>query len=308
MGLLRITRFPNLLIVALTQYLLYARLLLPQFKINGISPLLTPPFFALLVLVTIMITAGGYIINDIVDLPIDTINKPKRVVIDKVFSLRTVYWFYFCLTISGFFIAIFLAFHVGHSTLLSIYPLAVAGLYYYSTHFKCMPLLGNLLVSLYCTGVAWIVYFAELTGLQQLLQVDPEDGNYVLHLFYWYMAFAFLSTLFREIVKDLEDQQGDQISSCRTTPIAWGIKTSKLLATISGLLLLGFIFAMTQAMPLLFSGLWPWLFVIFVIALPTIYALWGLWQAKHQGQYHRISQLAKWIMFGGILFLIIICW
>ena len=80
-ALLRLVRFPNLVIVALTQYLLYYGLLLPAFRQYSLEPALDGEHFSLLVAVTLLISAGGYVINDIVDFRIDLINRPDKVVI-----------------------------------------------------------------------------------------------------------------------------------------------------------------------------------------------------------------------------------
>ena len=106
-ALLRLVRFPNLVIVALTQYLLYYGLLLPAFRQYSLEPALDGEHFSLLVAVTLLISAGGYVINDIVDFRIDLINRPDKVVINRQVRVQSAYWLYFCFNLLGFLISLY---------------------------------------------------------------------------------------------------------------------------------------------------------------------------------------------------------
>lgn len=299
MSLLRLIRFPNLIIVALTQYLLFEQIISPTLQQQQIEPALDATQFLLFVLVTVLITAGGYIINDIVDLKIDQINKPDKVIVGKKIAHSTAYWLYFCINLLGFILAVFLAFDVPRTALLFLFPVAVIGLLFYSIILKKLPLWGNLLVSFYCAGVAYIIGIAESPALQKVPAIDLQKVTQLLTV---YAIFAFLSTLFREIVKDMEDTQGDAQLQARTMPIAWGIRTAKTIATATaGLLILLLIFvAFTMQTFLLPFGN---LFIGLIIILTGI-AIFLLLQANNKTAYHRLSQFAKIIMLSGILLLL----
>ena len=95
MPFLQLIRFKNLIIVILTQYLLQYLILVPAFKNTGLVPLLDSFHFGILVLSTLIIAAGGYIINDLEDYEIDLLNKPEKVIINKYISAtnaRKLYW------------------------------------------------------------------------------------------------------------------------------------------------------------------------------------------------------------------------
>lgn len=305
MGLLKLIRLPNLLIVILTQFLLY-QLLLQQFSFGEITPSLDYSHFSYLVFVTVLITAAGYIVNDILDLPTDMINRPNQVIIGRRINKSTAYWLYFSCFLVGFIVSLYLAYHVQKMPLLSLFPLSFIGLYLYSTTFKKRPLIGNLLIALYCAGVAAILLVAEQEGIRELVSRYPNQANYLRLIFYFYIIFAFLSTMFREIVKDIEDLEGDQQSGCRTAPIAWGIKISKSIAGVFGVLLLVFVPLMIRQIPALNEQMSTWVFVILFILLPLLIALYLLIVSKDKKAYHRLSQLAKFIMLSGILFLVFI--
>ncbi len=301
-ALLRLVRFPNLLIVALTQYLLYYILLLPAFRQYGLAPSLDDAHFSLLVTVTALITAGGYVINDIVDFRIDIINRPEKVVVNRKIRVQSAYWLYFCFNLIGFLIALYLSFHVECIPLANLFPLAVALLFFYSTYLKRRAVLGNLLVAFFCAGVAGIVWFAERGSFHELMEQSPKLAGRIGGIISWYMAFAFLSTMFREVIKDMEDVQGDVGANCRTLPLRWGMKVAKGVAAAFGLGLAVFLIYLALSQPMLFTKL-SLAFLIFGVLAPLFLALIWIFRAHEKEHYHRLSQVAKMIMLGGLMML-----
>ena len=290
-ALLRLVRFPNLAIVALAQYLIYYILLLPAFQQYNLEPILDDAHFSLLVAVTVFITAGGYVINDIIDFRIDLVNRPDKVVINRQIRVQSAYWLYFCFNLMGFLLALYLSFHVECIPLANLFPLAVALLFLYSTYLKRQALVGNLLIALFCAGVAGIVWFAEREAFRELIEQAPALAGRIGSIISWYMAFAFLSTMFREVVKDMEDVQGDVGANCRTIPVRWGMKVAKGVAAAFGL-----------GRPGLFTEL-SLAFLIFGVLAPLLLALVWVFRAREKKQFYRLSQLAKLIMLGGLAML-----
>ena len=304
-ALLRLVRFPNLLIVALTQYLLYYELLLPAFRQYSLQPALDDEHFSLLVAVTLLISAGGYVINDIVDFRIDLINRPDTVVINRQVRVQSAYWLYFCFNLLGFLISLYLSFHIECIPLANLFPLAVILLFVYSTYLKSRPIVGNLLIALFCAGVAGIVWFAEREPFQQLLEQAPAIAGRLGGIISWYMAFAFLSTMFREIVKDMEDVQGDVGANCRTIPVRWGIRVAKGIAAAFGLGLAVFLIYLPLGSPELFTRT-SLVFLVFGILLPLFLALIWVFRAHEKEQFHRLSQLTKFVMLSGLGLLLLL--
>jgi 4-hydroxybenzoate polyprenyltransferase len=305
MPFFRLIRLPNLIIVAITQFLLYQHLLIPVFSEVGIEPVLPLNAFLSFILVTICISAGGFIINDILDYEVDQINKSDKLIINRKITLRNAYWLYSAFNLLGFSLALYLGFYVQNIALANIYLLAVAGLYLYSKKLKQSTLWGNFLIATYCAVVAWIVWFSQKGALINLAQEAPELFKLLQYIFIGYIFFAFTSTLFREIVKDIEDMDGDRAINAQTLPIRWGIKSAKTVAGISALvLLLGLIYMMLYFQSIL--GLYGLIFASLGICLPILLALLLLIRAKSTAQFHQISQLAKWIMLAGLLLLLFI--
>ncbi len=302
---LRLIRFPNLVIVALTQYLLQYAILMPDITKLGMMPVLPPFPFFLLVLSTVLIAAGGYVVNDIEDMDIDKQNKPahKRIV-GRVYSLKTAWQIYGFCTILGFIISLYLAFYVKDVIQFLIYPLAVGLLFAYSRWFKRQPFIGNLVVSFFCAFVAWVVFYAQSLSPIFPLFLKTHWLGAVKMTFTGYAVFAFLSTLFREIIKDIEDAEGDLAGNCRTLPIVIGIHKSKIVATFVGIVFLLFM----AYFSFILRGSHDWLKIIILnisVTLPMLYALILLLKAKEKQDFSYLSRLAKAIMLSGLVFILV---
>lgn len=302
-ALLSLIRFPNLVIVALTQYLLYYRVLLPPLKELGIERTLDDHAFSVFVLITVLITAGGYIINDLLDHSIDVVNKPQKTIIEREIDASTAYWLYFSLNLLGYILALYLAFIVEYLPWLFLYPAAVTGLYLYSHTLKKRPLWGNLLVAFYCAAVAAVLLLAEREGFQLLFDQSPAAARRISALFLWYVTFAFLATLYRELIKDLEDEPGDRGQGLRTAPIAWGQERARTVTLVIGLLLLLFIVLWSAGFLADFRMAF-WLVLGAGVTFPLLYTLFRLRRADSAPQFHHLSQVTKWIMLAGILLLL----
>lgn len=205
MPFLQLIRWKNLLIVAMTQILVRYSLIFdtPQ---HGVK------HFTLLVVTTLLIAAGGYIINDYFDVKIDRINKPHKVWIGKTISRRSALLVHQLFSAAG----ILLAFLIGWKAVL-INVLSVWLLWFYASGFKKKPFIGNFVVALLTALV-----IAEIA-----LVYDPSN-----RLIYMYAVFAFFINLIREIIKDMEDMKGDEAHGAKTIPILYGIHKPKSCFTL----------------------------------------------------------------------------
>jgi 4-hydroxybenzoate polyprenyltransferase len=300
MSFLRLIRFPNLIIVALTQYLLQYAILIPELEKVNQKPLLPHFPFFLLVFSTVLIAAGGYIINDIEDVEIDKLNKPiEKQIVGRVYPLNIAWLFYGITTLVGFIISLYLAFYIHDFLQLVIYPLAVGLLWAYSRWLKRLPLIGNLVVAFFCAFVAWVVLYAEMINPSN---TQLEATSNAFSAFLGYAFLAFISTLFREIIKDIEDAEGDKAQNCKTLPILLGTKMSKGIALGVGLLFLALVFYFNF---MLKDSILKVVVLNITISLPIIYALFLLIKAKEKQEFSYLSKLAKVIMLSGLIFLLI---
>lgn len=198
--------------------------------------------FWLLVASTVLIAAGGNVINDYFDTRIDRVNKPDAVIVGRTVKRRVAMVGHLVLSGLGLLIGVSVAWRSGEPKWAMIPAFAVGSLWYYSTTLKRSFLIGNGLVALLSALVPLTVGLYEMPALVKAYGVstaeDPRAGveGIVFHfevLWPWilgYAGFAFMTTLVRELLKDMADIKGDQADGCRTIPIVWGLKWARVIA------------------------------------------------------------------------------
>lgn len=221
----KLTRWPNLLITALVMFLVHHCIL-------GLPSTLA---FTLLVIAMVMVQAGGYVINDIFDIEIDAINKPEKQIVGKTFTEKQSNVFYMSLTIIGLLFGLaasLMALGKHFVTVFASLILLACFLYSYSIRYKKQLVVGNLIVSLsvaFAVFLPWLFQILTMLGNKEMLLENQEWMHVTLRIVLIYTAFAFMMTLVREIVKDMEDVKGDGRSHCRTIPIIWGMNVAQII-------------------------------------------------------------------------------
>jgi 4-hydroxybenzoate polyprenyltransferase len=299
MTLLRLVRFPNLLVVALTQWLVAEWVLGKAYEQQSVKAVLVGEELWLLILATVCLTAAGYVLNDLLDYSIDMINRPERVIVGKRITSGTVRWIAACFFFVGFGFSLLLAFKKQELEWLWLYPGFGILLGMYPPYLKTKPFLGNLFIAFCCAGTAGLVWLAERTAWQQL---DTAAAKQVTSILVLFMAYAFLATWIREIVKDFEDYEGDAYLGRITVPVYLGQKKGKQL--VLGLTVL-------LALALLSGGI-PWqssstqapvIVAIVVLILLLLYLTLQFFKAREARHYHRLSQYWKLFLLGGLILL-----
>ncbi|MBB4078559.1 4-hydroxybenzoate polyprenyltransferase [Lewinella aquimaris] len=298
----RLIRLQNLLVVALTQILVYYRIILPALDVEGIEGVLRPWKFFELCLVTLAITASGYLINDLRDVRIDAINRPGKNMVLKI-GRHNVQWLFAAMVFVGYLFALLLALRLHELQLLFIFPLAIGILALYSATLKKLPFVGNLLVALYCAGVPGILVLTERRALSALIDLNPSLGLDTVRVCILFMAFAFVATLLRELVKDLEDIRGDRQEGRRTLPVLLGVATSRRLALVLGIMvILSILSPVFLGWPAFMQP--PMLICIGILLLAITAILLQLARARQQVDYHQLSMEIKFLLIGGLGLLI----
>lgn len=299
---LKLIRLPNLLMVALVQCLLQYQVLLPFFRGLDLEPMLPGLDFGILVMVTVFLTMAGYIINDVYDYPIDRVNKPEKAILGNFIPLQTARFLFYGVAILGACLACYLAIKVDHPEWFILYPVALLVLVAYARYFKKTTLVGNLIVAGFCAGVAVIVIFPEWEDFAT--ESMTLDSLRVISIFTGYAFFAFFLTMYREVIKDIEDLEGDRQFGCRTLPVVAGISFAKKFAMVWMLVLL---IVLSVALPVIWQyTLVLFFWVLLTVVLPGILSVYWLFQARTKAQFHRLSQLVKIIMVAGTLSLIVV--
>lgn len=309
MALLRLIRWNNLLIIFLTQLLVWWCVIMPAFGYSSSPGLLNGVNFLCLSLSTVLIAAAGYIINDYFDIKIDIINKPDKVVFEKIIPRRMGIILHSLFNVVGLLLALFIALQAHHPEWIFLQLGCTMLLWFYSTHFKRQFMTGNIVVALLSafTIIAMLLY-------EPLMHYYIDKGYFIwtakgiipnpVWVLLVYAYFAFVLTWMREIVKDMEDHKGDAEEGCVTMPIKWGLLRSvrfvQMLATLAVIPLL------TAAVKLCVERCWLLgIYAIAALVLPIVW--WAIWlqgQATKQ-HYHQASKWIKIIMVLGIGSLII---
>ena len=303
----RLVRWKNLLFIALTQFLFYYCIIVPSLPISYylLPDTLTQPLFLLLVLSSIFIAAAGYIINDYFDINIDRINKPDKMVVEKIINRRWAILLHWLITTVGLIISLYVGFKTSFIVFIAN-VLCTLLLWFYSTTFKKKLLSGNIIISLLTAWTVLVLYFATNIVYHSAKGLSPDIYAALNRIFKFavlYGGFAFIISLVREVVKDIEDMQGDAKYNCKTMPIVWGIPTSKVFAGVWLVVLIG-----TLSIIQFYAFQLGWLLISFysfvIVVFPLIWILRKLYVAQNGQQYHQLSQVIKLVMLFGILSLI----
>lgn len=239
----RLIRWHNLLLTALMMFIINNCLLKPVLINGKFGTLPSDMSFVLIVIAMVFIVAGGYIVNDLFDVEIDKVNKPKKVIVGKVFTIRETWFFYVIVNILGLIAAVIASFDALGSKayiILLFFLLLIGILYSYSSTYKKRLISGNLIVSAAVASsviLPWLFEFTHLRHYPILMNENAAAMSYSLRFVGFYTLFAFLITLCREIVKDMEDVEGDRLGNCSTIPLEWGMKTAKIIVSVIGVVL-----------------------------------------------------------------------
>lgn len=273
-GLFKMTRGYNLFIIFLTQCLVYIFLIGRGWQ--DIDYIFHLPFI-ILALSTTAIAAAGYIINDYHDVKIDMINKPGRVVVGSVINRRIALLLYIFFSITGIALAFIVSWKIG---LVNIF--AAGLLWLYSVSFKKVAFWGNFSIAILTALSILIIYVWR-----------PSAAGISLLVYAW---FAFIITLIREIVKDMEDVRGDKAFGCRTLPIIWGIAgTSRFLYVLCGLMIASLLAAFIYTNDFILR------FFASIVVLQVIYLIYCLRITDTIKGFRKLGKFCKVIMLTGIV-------
>jgi len=293
MKYLKLIRFQNLLLLAFMQ-LVFRYLFLKQ---SYVELALTDFNYILLVIATVCIAAGGYVINNIMDQDTDEIAKPQNRVVGISISETVAYNWYIGLTIVGVGIGFYLSNVIYKPTFASMFILVATLLYMYATSFKQIPVLGNVVVALMLSTSIIII------GLFDILPAIDVENRFrmkeAFDILMHYAVFAFIINLIREIVKDMEDMDGDYQSGINTLPIAIGVQKTKIIVGVLTVISIGILAYYVNSN--LFELDYVVYYAMILIVGPLIYFGVKLLNAATKKEFHHLSLVLKIILFFGIL-------
>ncbi|MDQ6903912.1 MAG: geranylgeranylglycerol-phosphate geranylgeranyltransferase, partial [Bacteroidota bacterium] len=299
----KLIRWPNLFFIFLTQMLFRFFILQYVYTSNPSGTenfKLSLPLFFLLSAASILIAAAGYIINDYFDVNIDLVNKPSKLIIGKYIKRRWAIAFHIIFSTLGFLFSCYVGYRLSNYYIPAINLLAILALWFYSTTFKKKLLIGNIIISLL---TAWVIFV--LTISEYRFRIVPNDGYWknLIKLSFIYGGFAFIISIIREVIKDMEDMPGDAKYGCTTMPIVWGVQVSKVFVAVW--LVVTICAAVAIQFYVIQLGWWlSALYSLLAIILPLIWVLRKLYLAKTVADFHKLSTVVKVVMLTGILSMI----
>lgn len=326
---IKLIRLPNLVIIVLTQYVIRFAIMLPFLQsftadIEGVDIVLqmTEFDFFLLSLSTVMVAAAGYIINDYFDVKVDRVNRPNSIIVGKYIKRRVCMGAHIIISSIAILIGAYLAFKLGNWKLTLIQVLSVGALWYYSTMFKKQVLIGNVIVALLAALVPFVAGLYELIlqhananatantlmfyleGGAPLSEVKYVFAKVLSNIMIWVLGFslfAFLSTMVREIIKDIEDYEGDKKYWSNTLAVVYGKKKAAKVAQLFALIMLALI-AYLQYIQLSAGDKGSFIYFLITVQIPLIFVVYKLQLGKEKQDFSKMSKYMKIIMLMGIVY------
>lgn len=298
---LKLVRIQNLAIIALTMYLVRWLIIYPVLKFNGFEFQFQEFDFFILVIATIFITAGGYVINDYFDRKTDLINCPKKVIVGNKIKRRHAMFLHNVLNIIGVALGFYIAYKINLINIGFIFPIISGILWFYSTTYKNQVFIGNIIVAILIAIIPIMPVLFEIPVLNLKYNKILIENNSNFNILFFYSLgfsfFAFLTNLTREIIKDNEDVEGDKEYERRTIPIVYGIKTSKIIIQILifiTILAIGFIGTFYL------SDYYTLIYFIVALILPLIFLSYKIKKSNHPKDFRNCSIIIKFIMLLGL--------
>ncbi len=313
----KLIRWQNLLIVILTMVLMRYAVLEPVISKIGVilikgtgkeipMSLQFPWYdFVLLVAATVFITAGGYVINDYFDIKTDLINKGKVIVGTKIPRRLAMMW-HNIFNIAGVSTGFYISYRAGYLWLGTLFLVVSGLLYFYSASYKRQFLIGNIVVALLTAMVPLLVVFYEWPALYKYYTINAVTLPKINFIIYWvggFALFAFMTNLIREIIKDIEDFEGDKAYGRNTVPVVIGVLSAKI---VSVCLIIFTIALLYLTWYFLINDIITLSYISVTVALPLLYVIYKLVISSNRIQLHSASSIMKIVMLTGILYSVVV--
>jgi 4-hydroxybenzoate polyprenyltransferase len=277
-SLFSVVRGYNIPIIVLAQYLSAIFILAPNKR--ALEVLLDVNLF-LIVFLSSLTIASGYIINNFYDNDKDLINRPNKSMLDRLVSQKTKLYVYFSINFIVFLLAFFISFRAV--LFFSIYIFLI---WFYSHKLKKMVVIG----SLFAAFLAVLPFFAILLYYKNLY---PQ--------IFAHATFLYLLLLIREMIKDLENLKGDIANDYKTIPVLFGEKISK---QIISFLTFGTIIPVYYLVTIFEVGYMDIYFYLSLIVL--LFFLQLLWKSNDKSGYLKLHNILKFLIVSGVFCIVLI--
>jgi 4-hydroxybenzoate polyprenyltransferase len=314
---LNLIRWKNLLIVISTMFLMRYAVIGALISKIGVIPVkgggkeipmvLQFPWYDFLILVaaTTFITAGGYIINDYFDIKTDLINKGKVIVGTKVPRQMAMMW-HNIFNILGVAAGFYISWKAGYIWFGAIFLIVSGLLYFYSASYKRQFLIGNIIVAIMTAMVPLLVLFYEWPAIYRYYTINAikvPEFNFIIYWIGGFALFAFMTTLTREIIKDIEDFEGDVAYGRNTVPVVIGILSAKIVSVSLVVLTVIFLYLTWY---FFINDIITIVYLSAAIVIPLLLVIIRIIRSSNQKQLHSASTIMKIVMLTGILYSVVV--
>ncbi len=308
---MRLVRWSNLLFLAALVWLMEKWVAVPILDQLAFGEQLPGSILLLIMLATVFIAAGGYVINDYFDVKIDRINRPDELIVTRSISKPAAMHLSLSLSGIGIVCGIVAAILLRSLTIGILFILVPGLLWFYSSSYKRLFMIGNLIIALLAALTPMLVALANVAVLQLRYATILPYTTLQHDLYAWlggFALFAFLLTWIREIVKDMQDQMGDRELECHSMPVVWGDLWTKIFVTaliVLTIAIIGHLWYHVLPFPIRWTSL-STRYIAFGIIIPLLGSIGLLWAAKIPSDYKTCQQLIKFTMLLGMLYSICI--
>ena len=309
--ILRLVRWSNLLFLAALVWLMEKWVATSILDHAAFGEQMPWYILLLLILATVLIAAGGYVINDYFDVKIDRINRPDAVIVTRTVSKPAAMQLSIWLSGIGIVCGIAIAILLRSWTLGMLFILVPGLLWFYSSSYKRLFMVGNLIIALLAALTPMLVAMVNVAILQLRYESIMPYTTLPHDLYAWlggFAIFAFLLTWIREIIKDMQDQMGDRELECHSMPVVWGDKWTKVFVTgliVVTLAIIGHLWWHILPFPTVWTSL-STRYIALGVVIPLLSVVWLLWAAKIPSDYKTCQQVVKLTMLLGMLYSICI--
>lgn len=306
-NIMQLIRWSNLFFLGALIYVMEKWVVVPILDDVAFGEQLPWYIVLLIAVATILIAAGGYVINDYFDIKIDRINRPDQLIVSQHISKESAMRLSIILSGMGMACGLVVAWLLRSSTIGILFAIIPGLLWFYSSSYKRLLIVGNVTIALLSALSPMMVAIANVAQLQLKYSSILPYTTLEHDIYAWvggFSLFAFLLTWIREIVKDLQDQMGDRELECHSMPIVWGNTVTKIVVTALIVLTTALIVWLWYSV-LPFDRTWSSFstrYIALGILIPLWGALWLLWAAKIPSDYRTCQQVIKLTMFLGMLY------
>ena len=306
MPFLRLVRYKNLLMIAFAMFMTVFCIINPMLELFNLTSSTTTLDTVFIILACVLTAAGGYVINDYFDTKIDRINRPETLIVTKSVGYSTATKWHIVLSVTGCLFGFLVSARLGIWKVGFMYPIIVGLLWFYSSAYKKMFLVGNIVVAVLSGLVMVIPALYEMPGLMNnpdpIIQYGALDPFLIVYQTLGVGIFAFLTSLTREIIKDMEDEEGDKEHGARTLAVVFGKRNTKIVVTI---LNLATVAILEYVLMTYLNETISIIYINAAVVLPLMFLSYKVLRIKDKKDCHFCSIFMKITMLLGILYLFV---